>query len=287
MERAMETDLTERVNSMNTLPASIRTRKESFADGLTVRFDERGNSGRPILILHGGGGPQTVAGLAAALSTHAHVLVPTHPGFAGEPRPEWFDSIDDLALAYLELLERLDLHDVLVIGSSMGGWIASTMALRDTTHVVGGIVLVDAGGIQVEGHPIADVSSLTPDELSALSFHNPVPFRVDPATVSPEQAEARAANFRTLYVYDQGQGMGDRKLRRRLRRVTIPALVVWGESDGVIDPDYGRVYAQSLPHARFELIPEAGHLPQIEQPVRLLKLVQEFADSIPATPSMA
>src|SRR5215470_8368062 len=96
----------------------ISTRRESFADGLTVRFDERGNSsGRPILILHGGGGPQTVAGIAAGLS-RAHVLVPTHPGFEGEPRPEWFDSIDDLALTYLELLERLDLQNVLFIGSS-------------------------------------------------------------------------------------------------------------------------------------------------------------------------
>ena len=63
--------------------------------------------------------------------------------------------------------------------------------------------------------------------------------------------------------------------------MSIPALVVWGESDRVIDPDYGRAYAQALPHARFELIPEAGHLPQLEQPARLLKLVQEFADSIP------
>jgi pimeloyl-ACP methyl ester carboxylesterase len=287
MERATEMDPTERMNSMNTLPASLRTRKESFADGLTVRFDERGTSGRPMLILHGGGGPQTVAGLAAALSTHAHVLVPTHPGFAGEPRPEWFDSIDDLALAYIELLERLDLHDVLVIGSSIGGWIASTMALRDTVHVVSGIAVVNGTGIQVEGHPVADVSSLTPDELSALTFHNPVPFRVDPATVSPEQAQARAANFRTLFVYDQGQGSSDPKLRRRLKRVSIPVLVAWGASDRVVDSEYGRAYAQSFPNARFELIPEAGHLPQIEQPARLLKLVQEFADSIPATPSMA
>jgi pimeloyl-ACP methyl ester carboxylesterase len=249
-------------------PSSPRTRRESFADGLTVRVDERG-SGRPILVLHGGGGPQTVSGFAEALSTRAHVLVPTHPGFAGEPRPEWFDSIDDLAFAYLDLLERLDLRDVLVIGSSMGGWIASAMALRDTTRL-SGVVLVDAAGIRVDGHPIVDVSSLTPDELSALSFHNPAAFRVDPATVSPEQARARAANFQALYVYDQGQGMGDPKLRRRLRRVRIPALVVWGESDRVIDPDYGRAYAQSFPDARFQLIPEAGHLPQLEQPERLL-----------------
>ena len=271
---------------MSTLPpSSPRTRRESFADGLTVRFDERG-SGRPMLVLHGGGGPQTVSGLASALSKHAHVLTPTHPGFAGEPRPEWFDSIDDLAFAYLDLLERLDLRDVLVIGSSMGGWIASAMALRETTRL-SGLVLVDAAGIQVEGHPIADVSSLTPDELSALSFHNPAPFRVDPATVSPEQAEARAANFRALSVYDQGQGMGDPKLRRRLRRVSIPVLVVWGESDRVIDPEYGRAYAQAFPDARFQLIPESGHLPQIEQPERLLTLVWEFADSIAATPPVA
>jgi pimeloyl-ACP methyl ester carboxylesterase len=238
-----------------------------------------------MLVLHGGGGPQTVSGIASALSTHAHVLTPTHPGFAGEPRPEWFDSIDDLAFAYLDLLERLDLRDVLVIGSSMGGWIASAMTLRDTTRL-SGLVLIDAAGIQVEGHPIADVSSLTPDELSALSFHNPAAFRVDPATVSPEQVEARAANFRALYVYDQGQGMGDPKLRRRLRRVSIPVLVVWGESDRVVDPEYGRTYAQSFPDARFKLIPEAGHLPQIEQPERLLKLVWEFANSIQAPPGV-
>jgi pimeloyl-ACP methyl ester carboxylesterase len=155
--------------------------------------------------------------------------------------------------------------------------------VRDTTRL-SGLVLIDAGGIQVDGHPIADVSSLTPGELAALSFHNPAAFRVDPATVSPEQAAVRAANIRTLYVYDQGLGMGDPKLRRRLRRVRIPVLVVWGESDRVIDPEYGRAYAQAFPDARFELISEAGHLPQLEQPERLLDLVWEFADSI-QTPS--
>ena len=264
---------------MNTFPSSPQSiRKEAFADGLTLRVDERG-SGRSILVLHGGGGPQSVAGLAAALSSRAYVLTPTHPGFAGEPRPEWFDSIDDLALAYLDLLERLDLSNVLVIGSSMGGWIASAMAVRDTTRL-GGLVLIDAGGIRVEGHPIADVSKLTPDELATLSYHNPAPFRVDPATVSPEQTAARAANFRTLYVYDQGQGMGDPKLKRRLGRVRIPVLVVWGESDGVIDPEYGRAYAQSFPDARFQLIPEAGHLPQLEQPERVLTVIWEFANRI-------
>jgi pimeloyl-ACP methyl ester carboxylesterase len=265
---------------MSTIPpSSPKTRRESFADGLTIRFEEQGNtSGRPILILHGGGGTQTVASIAAELDK-AHVIVPTHPGFGGEPRPEWFDTIDDLAIAYLELLERLDLRDVLVIGSSMGGWVASTMALRDTSRRLRGLVLINAAGILVEGHPVADVSSLKPDELSALSFHNPAAFRVE---LTPEQIEGRKANGRALAVYDQGLGSSDPKLRRRLRDVKIPVLVVWGESDRVIDVEYGRAYAEAFPNARFELIPEAGHLPQIEQPGRLLPLVLQFAIRTPA-----
>ncbi len=271
---------------MSTTPSSAsRLRAESFADGLTVRIDERG-SGRPILVLHGGGGPQSVSGFAAALAERAYVLSPIHPGFGGEPRPEWFNSIDDLALTYLELLERLDLHEVMVVGFSMGGWIASELAVRDTTRL-SSIILVDAVGIQVDGHEIADVFPLTPDELSALSYHNPAAFRIDPATLSPDQVAAMAANFQALGVYGREPGMRDPKLRRRLGRVRIPALVVWGESDGVVDPDYGRAYAQSLPNARFKLIPEAGHVPQVEQPERLLKLVWEFADSITAAAPVA
>ena len=265
---------------MNNVPPT--TRRESFTDGLTVRVDEQG-SGRPILVLHGAGGPQSVSGFVEALAEHAHVLVPTHPGFHGEPRPEWFTGIDDLALAYLDLLERLDLQDVIVIGFSFGGWIAAELAVRNTTPL-SGLILVDAAGIQVDGHEIADVFSRTPDASSARSNQQPMASRNDPAAQSPQQAAARAANFQTLAVYVQKQGLRDPKLRRRLARVGIPALVIWGENDRIVDPDYGRAYAQSLPHARFELIPEAGHFPQMEQPERLLTLVRGFVESVTVPP---
>jgi pimeloyl-ACP methyl ester carboxylesterase len=260
---------------MSTTP-SFTTHRESFTDDLTLRFDELQNDGRPILVLHGGGGPQTVRSIAIGLDK-AHILLPTHPGFDGEPRPEWFNTIDDLALAYLDLLERLHLRDVLVIGSSVGGWIASTMALYDTAQLVSGLVLVNSVGIVVEGHPVPDVSTLTPAELAALSFHNPAAFSVDPSTVTPEQVAQRQANTQTLYVYDSHRLGGDPKLQRRLARVKIPVLLTWGESDRVADIEYGHVYAHSFPNARFEPIPAAGHLPQIEQPVRLLNLVRSFS----------
>ena len=261
---------------MTTSP--LTTRKESFAGDLTLRFDERANDGYPILILHGGGGPQTVAMIAAELDK-AHTLLPIHPGFQGEPRPDWFNSIDDLAFAYLDLLDRLDLRNVLVIGSSMGGWTASAMALHDTAQRLRGLVLINATGIQVAGHPVADVSGLKPQELAALSFHNPAALAFNPATVTPEQVAIRAANAQTLAVYDQGLLGSDPKLGRRLSRVHIPVLVAWGVSDQVADEAYGRAYAQAFPNGRFEPIAEAGHLPQIEQPGRLMPLVRQFAIS--------
>ena len=266
---------------MNTQPSLPRTYTESFADGLTLKIDERG-SGRPMLVLHGGGGPLSVAGLSEALSKNAHVLTPIHPGFAGTPRPAWFDNIDDIALTYLELLERLNLHDVIVIGSSMGGWIASEMAVRDTSRL-GGIILLDGVGIEVPGHEIADVFTMTPAELSAKSYHNPAVYGINPAAMSPEQLAGMAANFKTLAVYSQARGMHDPKLARRLGRVKTPVMVVWGESDKVIDPEYGRAFAQAFPNSRFKLIQEAGHLPHIEQPERVLKLVLLFADKISST----
>jgi pimeloyl-ACP methyl ester carboxylesterase len=138
---------------MNTFPSfPPKTRRESFADDLAVRVDERG-SGRPILILHGAAGPRSVSGLAERLAEQAQVLVPTHPGFESEPRPEWFNSVDDLAFTYLDLLERLDLRDVVVIGLSFGGWISAELAVLNTTRL-SSLILVDAAGIQVDEHPI-------------------------------------------------------------------------------------------------------------------------------------
>ena len=98
----------------------------TYAD-LSLTLSEAG-TGRPVLVLHGGGGPATVAGIVQHLSGSARVLAPVHPGWDGTPRPDWCTGVDDLALSCLHLLQDRDLDDVLVVGSSLGGWIAAEMA---------------------------------------------------------------------------------------------------------------------------------------------------------------
>ncbi|THF85735.1 alpha/beta hydrolase [Deinococcus sp. KSM4-11] len=234
-------------------------------------------SGRPVLVLHGGGGPATVAGLAAHLAQTSHALTPTHPGWNGTPRPERLGTPAAYARTYLDLLHAQDLRDVLVIGSSLGGWIGAELALQDTEGRVSGLILIDAGGIDVPTAPILNVFGLSPAELAAHSFHDPAKFRVDPATVTEHARATQQANMATMNHIAGDPYMHAPTLRARLSGIALPTLVLWGASDGVFTPAYGQALAQAIPGAQFTVIPEAGHLPQIEQPEATFALVDAFA----------
>ncbi|MCI3276459.1 alpha/beta fold hydrolase [Streptomyces cylindrosporus] len=231
-------------------------------------------SRRPVLVLHGGGGPATVAGLAGYLSeTGADVIAPVHPGWDGTPRPDWCTGIDDLALTYLDLLQERDLHDVLVVGSSLGGWIAAEMAVRDTARRITGLVLVNAVGVHVESEPIADFFALDPRAAAEHSWHDPDRFYVDPTTLPADELARRQGNMATMRLLAGDPYMHDPKLLRRLARVHQPALLVWGESDRIVTPAYGAAYADAFANGRLELVPKAGHLPHIEQPEATFALI--------------
>jgi pimeloyl-ACP methyl ester carboxylesterase len=243
-----------------------------------VTVAERG-AGHPVLLLHGGGGPQTVTAWADRLAAarRTRVLTPVHPGFNGTPRPADLDSIGDLARLYVALLDELALDDVTVVGNSIGGWIAAEMAVLGSSRV-GSYVLVDAVGIEVPGHPVVDFFSLTPAQVAQRSYYDPATFGIDPAKLPPEAQAAMAGNRASLVVYG-GTAMTDPTLASRLGGVRGPVLVVWGEADRIGDPDFGRAYAAAIPGGEFRLLERAGHMPQIETPDALIEAVWSFADA--------
>jgi pimeloyl-ACP methyl ester carboxylesterase len=246
----------------------------SFGD-VPLTADERGN-GRPVVILHGGAGPVSVAGFADLLadSTGTRVIVPTHPGFGGTRRPEALTSIDGLAEVYAGLLDSLELEDATVIGNSMGGWIASELALRHPARL-GRVGIVDGVGIEVEGHPVA--GSLAPAQLAEYSWYDPSKApSLDPSKLPPAAQEIFAGNRAALALY--GGTMSDPTLQARLASVDVPALVLWGEADRIADAEYGRAFAAAIPGARFELLPHTGHVPQMETPEVLLEALRAFVD---------
>jgi pimeloyl-ACP methyl ester carboxylesterase len=177
-----------------------------------------------------------------------------------------------LADLYRGLLDQIELEDMTVIGNSVGGWIAVEMGLLVSSRI-GGIVLLDAVGIQVEGHPVAGVSGLSMPEIQALSFHDPTPYRVDLATIPDAQKALMAANGAALAVYAGSPAMADPTLLGRLDDLAIPTLVSWGESDQIVDPGYGQAYAAAIRGARFEVLPRTGHMPQMESPELVLQAI--------------
>lgn len=243
---------------------------------VTITVDKYGG-GSPFLLLHGGAGPQSVASFAQQLADqdHAHVYVPTHPGFGGTLRPDWLHSIAKLAESYVALIEQLDLHDVTVIGNSIGGWIAAEMALRKSSRI-SRFILVDAVGISVEGQPVTDIFQLPLDELARLSYYKPDAFRIDPTTLTDVQKSVMVANRQTLAVYGGQPSMGDPSLLKRLAGIDVPILVLWGDSDRIATPDYGRAYAAAIPTARFQLLDQTGHLPHLETPDQTLRAIWDF-----------
>ncbi|MEP6984263.1 MAG: alpha/beta hydrolase [Chloroflexota bacterium] len=245
---------------------------------VTISVSEFGD-GSPFFVLHGGAGPQSVSGFAQRLATedHAHVYVPTHPGFGGTPRPDWLNSIGALAQTYVALIDQLDIQNVTVIGNSIGGWIAAEMALLDSPRI-SSFILADATGINLEGQPVVDIFKISLDDLSKLSYYNPTAFRIDPSAMTDAQKAGMAANRQTLAVY--GGSMTDPTLLKRLSAVKTSTLVLWGDSDGIVTPTYGRAYAAAIPTATFQILPKTGHLPHLETPDQTLSAVRDFVNAL-------
>jgi len=253
-------------------PTIVRT----SAGEVSVAATEWG-SGGPFVILHGGAGPVSVNRFAEMIgsSGNARAIVPIHPGFQGTPRPEGLATVAGLAEVYSAWADALDLQDAVVIGNSIGGWIAAELALRSNPRIRR-LVLVDAGGLIVEGHPAPDVFTLTLDQIGKMSYRDPQKFRIDPTKMSEQQRTAVAGNRVALKQYG-GLAMADPTLLQRIRGIRIPTLVVWGAADQMIPREHGEAFASSIPGARLVIIEEAGHLPQLEAPDHLLRSVKEFA----------
>jgi pimeloyl-ACP methyl ester carboxylesterase len=254
------------------------TRTIDVQPDLPIRLSEAG-SGTVALVLHGGGGPATVEPIATHLAETHRALTPTHPGWNGSARPAWLTRIEDLAAAYLNLLGELDLAEVVVVGSSLGGWIAAEMALQDGRERIRCLVLIDSVGVDIPGQPIRDFFALDARGVADYSYHDGNRFYVDPTTLPAEQLAARQANMATMRVLAGDPYMHDPSMLGRLGEVSVPTLVLWGGSDRIVTPAYGRALAAAIPNARFEIVREAGHLPQIEQPEATFRAMDRFLDA--------
>lgn len=238
----------------------------------------RRGSGRPILVVHGVNPVSPRAPFLDRLAEHGAVVAPSHPGFGASAMPPDFETIYDLVNLYQDVIDDLPGDDVTMIGLGFGGWIAAEVAVTRPSKLRR-LVLADPVGIKIGGREDRDIVhffNTRPDELTRRAWHDPS--RIPEgcyglgwqSTIDDRMTDAEmvslARNWDSLCLYSWTPHMYNPRLKPWLRRIDVPTLVLWGESDGIVTPDYGRAYAGLIPGARFETIAQAGHHPELEQP---------------------
>jgi pimeloyl-ACP methyl ester carboxylesterase len=238
----------------------------------------RCGAGRPILLLHGFQTIDPDARFLELLGQHGEIIAPSGPGFGHSARPKDFDTVYDLVHLYLEVLETLPADKVTLVGFSFGGWLAAEVAVT-CRHRLDKLVLVDPLGIKIsdrETPDILDIFNRSPDLVRRSSWHDPDRFAPNFDEMSDEALVVYARNREALCLYAWHPYMYNPQLPRWLGGISVPTLLLWGESDGVVTPEYGRAYSRLIPGSQFEVIQRAGHHPEIEQPEAFVERVAAF-----------
>ncbi len=234
----------------------------------------RHGAGEPVVFLHGFQPAEPGDRWIELVGRRAEVIAPSMPGFGKSVRPKDFERGYDVLNTLSAFLETLGHRKVTLIGSSFGGWMAAELAVRSCDRIAR-LVLVDALGIKVSDRTtpdILDVFNTLPAMVKAATWHDEAK-APDLDAMTDEQLIMRHRNWESLALYGWDPYMHNPRLSFWLPRISVPTLVLWGASDRIVKPAYGRAFAARIPGAAFAEIAAAGHHPEIEQP-------DSFADHV-------
>jgi pimeloyl-ACP methyl ester carboxylesterase len=249
----------------------------------------RGGAGRPLVYLHSAQGEGDGFAALEQLAEVFAVVAPMFPGFGESEGIDAIDDMDDAVFHLLDLWDELGLDAPVVVGLSLGGWMAAELATRYPERI-GHLVLVNPAGLYLEGHPIRDIFGRSPgalaDDLFADQSHpiaqmmhaldqlsNDVGRQMDiPFEVVKPIATTMAATARLAW----DPYLHNPKLPKRLWRIDAPTLVVHGAQDGLIPREHAEFYAANVAGARLVDVEGGGHLLPWEKPAELVQLVHDF-----------
>jgi pimeloyl-ACP methyl ester carboxylesterase len=267
-------------------------------DGATIHFQEFGEKTNPtLLLIHGYTAStyvwRTVAPMLAA--EDFHVVAVDLLGFGYSDKPTQFDyTIASQARMVERFMNRLGIGKAIVVGSSYGGAIASTLAL-DYAERIEKLVLVGAvcndevldnpllklAAIPVLGEVLAPfmidsklLSKVRMKETFAASSHHLIDAERVASVMRPLKAkDAHHSVLASARAWDANRIQQDAYL------INQPTLLIWGEDDKVVPIHNGQCLYDSILNSRLVVLKDCGHLPQEEKPEKFVELIAKFCRS--------
>jgi pimeloyl-ACP methyl ester carboxylesterase len=238
----------------------------------------RGGSGPTLVWLHGPHGVRGHDPVLAELIKRYSVIAPLAPGFADLAELDNIDTVHDLALHYDDVFDALKLGSINLVGHSFGGMLAAEYAAHYPRRV-DKLVLLSPFGLWRDDTPVADLFSVPYQNFNAMLWKSgkASPEMSDPADdhndpVEKNVALAQAMTTVAKFIWP----IPDRRLRRRLPRVTARTLVIHGADDRFVPAAYADDFAAAIRGARKAVIADAAHMAPYEQRAQVLALVDDF-----------
>ena len=177
------------------------------------------------------------------------VIAPEHPGFGSSDDPNWLDRPCDLAYFYLDLIDKLKLHRIHLMGTSLGGWIAAELAVRNTSRLAS-LTLVCAVGIAPDGAPIDDLFRISAEENARRFYFDPERARRRVELLAKADPRVLVRN-RSTVVRLAYPHFANPDLAKWLHRIDVPTLLIWGANDGLVPVRFGETYRRLVPDSNW------------------------------------
>jgi pimeloyl-ACP methyl ester carboxylesterase len=250
---------------------------------VTLHFTDQGQ-GTPLILLHGFPFNGTIwQQQARALSDHCRIILPDLRGHGQSPAPEGVYHMELMARDVLQTLDSLDIEKAVIMGHSMGGYIAlAAWRLAPQRFQALGLISSHALPDTDEGrqarHKLAEEVFATGSTAVAESMQP----RLFAPGLSPdepfiEQVHTMMLNTKPLGLMGALRGMAARPdSTPLLPEISVPVLIIVGDSDQIIPLQRAEMTAAPIPNATLVTIENAGHMPMLEQPHATALAIRNF-----------